>query len=331
MRALLLSLFVASMLQCGCAHRRLMQRTVEQAQTLADVQERQILDNIAMAIAKPNSTPFFAIPSSGSATVNQSQNASGGLNWNTFRFTGANLGASGQMGLSENWTLKPINEPERLEMMKCLYQHAVGDLGRDGCQDCKTKLANYFDDETKLCDLPSCFFEVHDCPPPGSGCFDGEDCCVKFGHHCGTYVWVRPQHYGDLSRITLAVLDLATISNTDLVKRIKRPEPVSRVQLTESFIAMIDGKPRLIQGNYALTTEQYQELQEKGATQPKTLLDLFQEKTLDTHGATDNQGGLRSSDLKIQSVTEPVGKDRREVGSGLESLLHSTNAAARFQ
>lgn len=55
----------------GCAHVPLARNTLKQVQTVADIQEQQVLDNIARAVAEPDSTPFYSVPKAGSTQVSQ--------------------------------------------------------------------------------------------------------------------------------------------------------------------------------------------------------------------------------------------------------------------
>ncbi|MFM2001710.1 MAG: hypothetical protein RI963_1136 [Planctomycetota bacterium] len=61
----LLATLIAVGLFSGCTHRQLRWNTTHQAQTLTDIYEQQVLDNLAMFVRNPNSTPFFAFPNAG--------------------------------------------------------------------------------------------------------------------------------------------------------------------------------------------------------------------------------------------------------------------------
>lgn len=76
------------------------------AQTISDIQEQQVLNNLAMFVANPGSTPFFAIPSGGSTTVSQKNSLLDEFNFNSSHFTGGNSVPAGEYGLQENWRLK---------------------------------------------------------------------------------------------------------------------------------------------------------------------------------------------------------------------------------
>ncbi len=117
---------------CGCTHVQLQKNFNRQAKTVSDLYEEQVLDNLAMFVCNPYSTPFFSTATTGANNVNDS----GMLSLSMFAgHFGNNLSANGSRGLMQSWTLTPIPDPERIKLMQCAYQHAVG-LPIDNCNKC---------------------------------------------------------------------------------------------------------------------------------------------------------------------------------------------------
>ena len=235
----------------GCASTQLRRTTPRHAGTLAGIYEKQVLDNLAAFCVNKGSLPSFAVPTAGTNGITHSNTANGGLNFNPTTFTGASLGLNGTRQLGSNWTMNPITDPTRLKLMRCVFQHATC-APEDCCNDCFSQLNVFFKDET--CPLPSRFFTVVDARPR---VLDG--CCIKYGESCGKYVVVSSKSFECLTRLTLAVLDIATISDEDLAARMTVPE--KKIEITESFtVKDSNGNERVITGEYSIQAEAYKEL-----------------------------------------------------------------------
>ena len=119
-------------LASGCAHEHLRYRTVGQANTLNDIFERQVLDNLAKFVAEPASVPSFAFPDEGNTNVTDSFTITG-TPFDAFR---AAAGVNETRGGTETWGLEPITNPDKLYLMRCAYQRAIGCSAEDPCVDC---------------------------------------------------------------------------------------------------------------------------------------------------------------------------------------------------
>ena len=137
----------------GCTHVQLQRNTVRQARTLSDIYEQQVLDNLAKFVYDINSLPHFSIADGGTNTVNDQVSGSGTL----ILPTGANsnLGAGGQRQCNEAWTLTPISDPRKLELMRCTYQRTVACALRTGavleCKNCQQLINRFY---TGRADIP---------------------------------------------------------------------------------------------------------------------------------------------------------------------------------
>jgi hypothetical protein len=115
----------------GCTSAQLRYSTVNQAETLTEIYEAQVLNNLAMFIEDPYALPHFAVANSGTLSITDF----GQLNspsLNQFRQT---IGLEGSRQAAEGWTLDPVRDPHRLTLMRCAYQRAVG-VVLERCPDC---------------------------------------------------------------------------------------------------------------------------------------------------------------------------------------------------
>lgn len=211
----------------GCTHVQLRHNSIRQSATVSEIYQQQVLENLAKFARDPNALPHFSVASGGLNSVNDSGSGQVGLAWNTFRFTGATLGGNAARGQAQNWTLVPVNDPRKLELMRCAYQRAVSHchpviLG--DCPDCQKRFNKFYTGDIST--LP---------PEPGSPASIGiitsnclgagwfhvgcEKCCEKIkrenpcwpcGTYCGCTVWVEPGVGTDeLAKLTIAILDYA--------------------------------------------------------------------------------------------------------------------------
>ncbi len=129
----------------GCLHQQLRYNTVKQATTVADVHESQVLDNLAKFADNPNSLPHFSLPNAGASGVSGDLGASAGFEFNPFKWL---FGVSGTRAATESYTLTPINDPRKLELMRCAYQRAVSSCcsyGEPGvCPNCNKRFNKFY-------------------------------------------------------------------------------------------------------------------------------------------------------------------------------------------
>lgn len=156
----------------GCTHHQLRRDHVQQAGTLTDIYEQQVLDNLAMFVHNRHAVPFFAVPGGGTATVTDR----GSLGASTLNGPGHTI--LGPLGLSrdnqQSWGLLPVTEPDKLRTMKAHYQAAICHLKWVEDKKCITR-----------------------------------DTCSKTGSHCGCTITVCPESYSAFSELVLAILDSA--------------------------------------------------------------------------------------------------------------------------
>jgi len=189
----------------GCTHVQLRMNSVRQANTVSDIYEQQVMDNLAKFAVNPYATPSFSVASQ--ATNGVQDQGEFGISDGGFvgRFW-ANVSASGSRGIDENFTLDPVTNPQRLRLMQCAYQRAVG-VEWDECENCCELLAAWTGDPATCCDpcwITSGWVCKSDCRKDVP-----KDCCDKFGKYCGKYVWVKPCYQKEFSKLVLAIIDYA--------------------------------------------------------------------------------------------------------------------------
>jgi hypothetical protein len=229
-RNLLLACLLVNL--CGCIHVQLRRNAVNQAQSISDFHRQQVLNNLAMFAYDFNALPYFSFPNQTSAYIIDQGGAGGTAGWN--RLSQGPLASgllSGPLGLSfsgqrqaqEGFVVLPVNDPRKLELMRCAYQKALSGCGfgtmSTNCPDCKTRFNVFYTGEPDG-DIrqKSNGAVTSECINADQHCWLCVGCkkcvpkhcpCMYVGHYCGTYVWVPPQGSDELTKLTLAILDFA--------------------------------------------------------------------------------------------------------------------------
>jgi hypothetical protein len=137
-------------------------------------------------------------------------------------FNAIGLSGSAQRSQQEAFTVTPVNDPRKLELMRCAYQLAVRSCGRGAvsgtCPDCMTRFKVFYTGDpngdirqgangivtSESLNSNCCWFHIgcKKCVPKHSP-------CIAVGEYCGCYVWVLPEGQDELTKLTLAILDYA--------------------------------------------------------------------------------------------------------------------------
>lgn len=137
---------------CGCTSAQLRRSSVKYARSVSDLHTEQILDNLAKFSANPNALPHFSYPISGSTTIVDGVAATPGFNFSPRNLIGWGLNLNASRSDQESFTMQPINDPRKLELMKCAYQRAVSgacSCGESGhCPNCEYKFNSFYLGET---------------------------------------------------------------------------------------------------------------------------------------------------------------------------------------
>ncbi|MEI8017215.1 MAG: hypothetical protein WCH39_03395 [Schlesneria sp.] len=200
----------------GCrTHLALQDHTQQTAATLADLNYHQVLENVARFVCNSSTLPSVAVVNSGNVLVSD-QGSFGGVGTYT-----PTIGSFQQIGgfpifnmivnpnvthnLTENWTMTPVTDIEKVRRIRCAFQILVGGPQCSTCDDCLKTLEGFIPSEPEQldCAIPTgWFFFGCKSDVPADACY--------VAHYQKTYVWVLPDGVDGLSRFTMTVLQLST-------------------------------------------------------------------------------------------------------------------------
>ena len=185
----------------GCTHAQLGRSTLRQANTITDLQYKQVLNNLASSHRNPDVLPHFAVVGTGGTSVNDQASVNVELEWMPSAIAREMLAPGVARAVEEQWTLAPIIHPDKLRAIRCVYQLVV--RGRPRTRSV-TNSSSPSSGEGYMKWVQRGWYSVggrRDVPK--DACYVG---------HCGdTYVWVTPDGLDGLSRLTLVVLNIATL------------------------------------------------------------------------------------------------------------------------
>jgi hypothetical protein len=127
---------VGLVLAClGCTHVQLARSTIGQGSTLSDLQRRQVLDNLAMFTANPNSLAWHLKLRGGLVQVSDQ----GSLSLNAVFLFNRNLNPNvgTQRGVVGQWDVEPAVDVDELESLQLAYRLAIDP------QDAEARLGVY--------------------------------------------------------------------------------------------------------------------------------------------------------------------------------------------
>jgi hypothetical protein len=227
----------------GCTQIALQKDTVRTANTLAELQFQQVLDNVARFQDNPDTVPSFAVPSAGTVSVLDTAGAGVSPTWApTLPFSLQGAGSeiltllfpfTASRAVTENWSLAPITDADNLRRLRCAYRLLVLGEATPNYQFCRKQMKEFFaGEEADLVDYfpPRGWYGVgRKKDVPKSACY--------VGCHCSTYVWVLPGGMNDLATFTMGALDLATgkmrtPQETEVRKYKGEPKPENLVETT---------------------------------------------------------------------------------------------------
>jgi hypothetical protein len=231
----------------GCTDLQLRRNTVRESTAAFEIEQQQVLDNLALFVSDFNALPSFSYPNQGSSIVIDAGNAGMTPGWSRitqgpsageFLFSALGLSLTASRQAQESFTLQPISDPRRLELMRCAYQRAVSNCGHgpggangsmtatfdpaysgkesERCPDCEAVFNKFYTGEA------SGVIRDHAQGITTSDCLKSDFCWFCTGpkkcvpKHCSlvgrcrdVYVWVPPEGREQLTRLTLMILDFA--------------------------------------------------------------------------------------------------------------------------
>ena len=187
----------------GCTSRVLARNTVTQANTITDIHYRQVLTNLVSYEGNPDVLPHFSVVGTGGTLVVDSGNGNLGFAWDDRTFLGTTLGFGAERTFEDGWTLAPVVDPDKLRAIRAAYQlvtrgEAYDPVGYE-------LLLGYLGDGYMDLLEPGWYCVGRKCDVPKNACYVA---------HCGKrYIWVTGDGLEGLSRLTLAVLNVATLKS----------------------------------------------------------------------------------------------------------------------
>jgi len=218
-------------LACGCTHKQLRRSTNQTQQTMSDLRYKHILDNLAMMVRNPATVPNPVAINGGVVQISDNATGPGNITWNSFGtlLTAESLGITGSRTISEQWSLTPLHNPEKLKLMRCAFQLLLNsELAYS--DDTAEKLRAFLGDEEFATAIPRGWFGVgtkHDVPKNARFC----------GSYHHVYVWVTDEGLDGLSRFYLTILRIALMEANQKTAQVTRtyegPPSAGKLKTTE--------------------------------------------------------------------------------------------------
>jgi len=174
---------------------------------MSDLRYKHILDNLAMMVRNPATVPNPVAINGGVVQISDNGTGMASFIWNPLTKPGTPvqylLGFTGSRTVSEQWSLTPLHNPEKLQLMRCAYQLLLDSdlVYRD---DTEQKLRAFLGDEEFARAIPKGWFGVgtkHQVPRDARFC----------GSYHDVYVWVTDDGLDGLSRFYLTILRIALL------------------------------------------------------------------------------------------------------------------------
>lgn len=193
----------------GCMAMHLQRLSNRQAKTVSEINEKQVLDNLATFVVDPNATPFFSVP--GSSQNEIGANGEIGASDGAFRFANFDqflgfINARSSTDANLSCTMTPTIDPNRLRLMQCAYKKAIGTV-QQSCPDCVEIEKEWFGETYETngsCSLSCGWVRSSrrwvDVP---------KSCRNRYGYHNGVYVWVDACDTAEFSKLVMLIVEYA--------------------------------------------------------------------------------------------------------------------------
>ena len=298
-------------LACGCQEVQLRERAARLAGTVSDLHQQEVLDNLALLASKPGAMPYYLLPSQGTEQIARTIQATYTPGWD-FITSGVYIGrylfdkqTAALQGTNQNqetWQNLPISDPDKLLFMQSAY-HSV--LGID--DPYRPYLLQYYTTHSQ-------WAHYEEMIQPGwlgvGGKKDVPKCACHVGHYCDTYIWVLPGHDNDLARLTLAILDIATVDTSSGVSAtLAGAAQKGQVRITDKLIddlpeslAKADVKEKL---KKELSGRSYDTPQEAAAAIKRAVKEILGMNVLDEEKGSMIIDALTKGVEKSRTVHQP--------------------------
>ncbi len=211
MRGTILITVVLCAASSGCATTQLAFTASRQMGTEPDIYTDQAFGNLIRISNDPTVLPYFTLLQSGVPSTNDT----GSMTIGSIMFPaqsvvkqlhnqrGGTLGPiMGQRVVGTNWTISPVNDPDRLNAMRYLYLWILGHPIQD-LDEAQKLLQQYLGKNFLLSHVPQGWLNR-------GGWHDVPDGVLRKMHHLGHYYWITPGMEEHLTKLTVTMLDIAT-------------------------------------------------------------------------------------------------------------------------
>jgi hypothetical protein len=290
-------LLFATVSLTGCTAMALRRESTNVSISVGDLDQQEVLDNLARFVDNYNAFPSFAYATQGAAAITDEGTVSGGATF--MHSSSGTLGLMGSRTIADSYTLTPVNDPRKLELMRCAFQLAVSSCGygpeAQRCPDCEATFNRFYtgDPTAKVADNPNSGEVTSECLK-GSPCWlcagpkkcVPKGCCIPVGHYCNTYVWVLPEGREYLTRLTIAIMDYAiNAAPVPLTKQVTYYLDENGVPTTQKLavgqvtagVAVTEDPISLLNTTTAAETQIDQELQQRMRRDQAKLKELEEE------------------------------------------------------
>ena len=232
MSKILTSLLITSLITTwGCAHAHLRHNTLLQTKEVSRIYEQQVLDNLAMFIVNPESVPNLALVGGSTHSIRDAGSATAMPPLNPF-FTVLQL--NGQRAADNAWASDPIRDPNKLHLLRCAFQSAVG-YQDSVCTD-RSEWQKRFVGQGYAPGGPCV-------PTPGWYCVGSKkqvisSNCDLTGEYCGTHVWVLPEGHAEFGRFMMHIMSIA-FAETVVVTP---PKKTVRLYVDRNGLPVLEGE-----------------------------------------------------------------------------------------
>jgi hypothetical protein len=220
-------LLLACAMPCtGCIAEALERQTLVQQETPTDIRYQQALDNLAIVAHDPAALPAYSSIFAGTAEITDTAQLASTTSFGPPGAGGEIASPQYSRAVLGNWTLDPINAPEKLEAIRCACRWVI--YGPEfACHDCVGLLVSpeeapypgrHFGVAERLAALPAGWLR----------CGRRRDVPAKtcYKAHCGdTWVWVTPNGTGPLADFNLILQDIARVDINSPTLQFIRPTP----------------------------------------------------------------------------------------------------------
>ncbi len=188
----------------GCTTAMLERYSLNQIASVSDMRYREVMKNLAVLAANPSILPSFAVIADGVAQLVDTGSADAKTIWgHAFKgFISETLTGTVSRNPQPQWTLDPVADEPLIKAQWCALLWGI--YGPPPPDSEWADVLRKYQVDGELAKLQPGWLHVGCCKDvPKNACYQAH--CHK------TYVWVTPDGMAGLSRLTLVLLDIATI------------------------------------------------------------------------------------------------------------------------